>query len=245
MTIQPYDGLPIRRFTSLTPPVRAAAVVGVIALALASTFVRTWYLGAAGWLLTLAAAAWLAHIPSRKRSGASFAVVDIETTGLDRETNRIIEVSIVHTDGNGALSEPISWLVRPDDGSFGGEDIHHISKADLADAPTFNDVAHEIIASINGRALVAHNAGFDWGFLEAELDRTSGGRQSCTPVAVVCTARLAKTAGLRPLKLASVCEQLRVDGPTNAHRAADDALACARTLAPLLDRLGVADTSRF
>ena len=207
---------------------RAAAVVGVIALALASTFVRTWYLGATGWLLTLAAAAWLALIPS-----------------LDHETNRIIEVSIVHTDGNGALSEPISWLVRPDDGSFGGEDIHHISQADLADAPTFNDVAHEIIASINGRALVAHNAGFDWGFLEAELDRTSGGRQSCTPVAVVCTARLAKTAGLRPLKLASVCEQLRVDGPTNAHRAADDALACARTLAPLLDRLGVADTSRF
>jgi DNA polymerase-3 subunit epsilon len=217
-----------------------------LALVAVATFTRQWALAASAWVLVLAGAAWLAQVATAKPESLRFAVVDLETTGLEIGSNRVIEVAVVHAGGDGSIGEPRSWLIRPEDGSFGGEDIHHISEQQLADSPTFAEVGDEILASLEGRTLVAHNAAFDWGFLNAEFDRAERfADDQRRPLTYVCTARLARTAGLRPLRLAAVCEQLGVDGPENAHRAGDDALACARTLQPLLKRLGVSDLSRF
>ena len=246
MPIEPYPGLPVRRFATFATPVRAALLTAGVVLIGLATFSGVWWVAAAAWALVLVAAGWLAQVPQTRPCGLRFAFVDLETTGLERESNRVIEVAVVHTDGAGTIGEPRSWLIRPDDGTFGGEDIHHISEQELLTSPEFAEVGNEILESLAGRTLVAHNAAFDWGFLNAEFDRVPGLRQDPRrPGTYLCTARLARTAGLRPLRLASVCEQLGVAGPENAHRAGDDALACARTLEPLLQRLGVSDLSRF
>lgn len=221
----------------------ALAVAGVLALVVA-TLADNWTLTVCLWALVLIGAAYLATVTAAPRRNVALAVVDLETTGLSAGEDRVLEVAVIHTDGNGVIEGSHSWLVRPDDGAHGGEEIHHISEADLAGAPTFAEVANEVAGALSGRILVAHNAAFDAGFLAAEFGRIGGDRPLNEVAAgwdgsAMCTARLARTIGLRPLRLVAVCEQLGVDGPANAHRATDDALACARTVSPLLDRTGL------
>lgn len=232
-----YPGLPIRRVSRL--PVWASVGLGIAgaAAALGATFAADGWVVVAVWAVLLGGAWWLAQVDGGGREPMRFAVVDVETTGLDAADDRVIEISVVHADGLRTVGEPQSWLVRPDDGSFGGEAIHHISEAQLTSAPVFADVANELAQALDGRVFVAHNAAFDWAFLTAEFARLDG--VDSPESSVLCTLRLAASAELSPLRLADVCEQLGVDGPANAHRASDDAEACARLLAPLLDRLGV------
>ena len=212
------------------------AIVGAAA-ALGATFFADGWMVIAVWAMLLGATWWFAQVAGGPREPMRFAVVDVETTGLDAADDRVIEISVVHADGLGTVGEPQSWLVRPDDGSFGGEAIHHISEAQLTSAPVFAEVATELAQALDGHVFVAHNAAFDWAFLTAEFARLDG--VDSPESSVLCTLRLAASAELSPLRLADVCAQLGVDGPANAHRASDDAEACARLLKPLLDRLGV------
>lgn len=93
-----------------------------------------------------------------KRLPLPFAVVDTETTGLDATVDRVIEIAVVHADGLGSLTNTFTWRIRPDDGRHGAEHVHHISEADLVDAPTFGEILDEVTGALRGRTLVAHNA---------------------------------------------------------------------------------------
>ena len=101
-----------------------------------------------------------------------FAVIDVETTGLDPERERVLELAILRADEQG---RPIDqWVTRfHPGGPVRATHIHGITDADVAGAPRFADLAVQIGTALQGLVLVAHNAEFDLAFLQAEFARAS------------------------------------------------------------------------
>ncbi len=98
------------------------------------------------------------------------AFVDLETTGANFANDRIIEVGIVQLDRDGmrewnALVNPETAISSFITGLTGIDDTM------VADAPTFAQLAPEVLALLRGRLFVAHNARFDYGFLKREFNR--------------------------------------------------------------------------
>ncbi|HMU97302.1 MAG TPA: 3'-5' exonuclease, partial [Chitinophagales bacterium] len=98
-----------------------------------------------------------------------FAVVDIETTGGNPITERIIEIAIVTYDGQ-KIVEEYSTLVNPEQtispfiSTFTG-----ITNRMVQDAPKFAEIAEQVLSKTAGKIFVAHNAKFDYGFIKHEL----------------------------------------------------------------------------
>ncbi len=152
-----------------------------------------------------------------------FAFVDVETTGLDASTDRIIELAIVVTDGLGVMRDSWVTLVNPGTGDAGPTRIHQIESEWLLAAPDFASLTGDIASRLNHRFLVAHNTRFDVDFLEAEFER-AGQPIGHAPFPTLDTMELAEKLGL-PRKLEFACAQLGYS--YEGHNALDDALACA------------------
>ena len=159
--------------------------------------------------------------------GPGFAVIDFETTGLfPGGHDRVVELAVVHVDLDGRITGQWETLVNPAR-DLGPQHIHRIKAADIMDAPSFADIAPDLIALLSGRVIVAHNASFDTRFLVAELERLGH-----WPVfESLCTMQLAREfipgAG-RSLQDCCDAYGIALDG---AHRASVDALATAQLLA--------------
>jgi DNA polymerase-3 subunit epsilon len=106
----------------------------------------------------------------------------------------------------------------------------------VREAPYFDHIADEIHSRLAGRAFVAHNVTFDWGFVSAELLRAQGDAPS---VPRLCTVRMARrlVPGLRRRNLDELARHFGVQVHAR-HRAYGDALATARVLLRLLDEAG-------
>lgn len=133
------------------------------------------------------------------------AVVDLETTGLDRYTDEIVDVAAVLVDvaGDGSLADVQLWstAVHPRHDDLPGE---------YDPAPAFAEVADAFIDALAGRVLVLHNAGFDRYMIAAELHRA--GRPFPPMAGQLDTAQLVRrAAGVRSRKLSKVCARLGVD----------------------------------
>ena len=160
--------------------------------------------------------------------GPGFAVIDFETTWSFRGGHdRVIEVAVVHTDSHGHVTGQWETLINPRR-DLGRQDIHRVRAADVLTAPTFDQIAGELLELLDGRVLVAHNASFDTRFLLAELARL--GCKPDTELPGLCTMQLAREflpgAGR---SLADCCSAYDID-LQGAHRASVDALATARLL---------------
>lgn len=98
------------------------------------------------------------------------AVVDVETSGLVAERDRILSVAVVEIGADGSPGE--WWTTLLDPGCDPGPvHIHGLTRERLAGSPEFTDIAGELAARLAGRVMVAHNASFDWRFLTAEAAR--------------------------------------------------------------------------
>jgi DNA polymerase-3 subunit epsilon len=116
---------------------------------------------------------------------SGYAVIDFETTGfMAARHDRVIEVGLVHADEHGEIEDQWTTLVNPER-DVGPTSHHGIRAADVLEAPTFGDLAAEIVRSVRGRTLVGHNARFDVGFLENELGRA--GLRPAKALPYVCT----------------------------------------------------------
>lgn len=156
-------------------------------------------------------------------SDVGIAVVDVETTGLHPGYHhRVVEVAVVTIAPDGQRSE-WSTLINPGR-DLGPQAIHGIRGIDLIEAPTFGEIVGDLMALLDQRAIVAHNASFDQIFIEAELQRVG-----IQPPGITwhCTMQLARRLGW-PASLASCCTDLGITGAT--HCALDDARACADVL---------------
>src|SRR6476469_2661092 len=104
----------------------------------------------------------------------TFAVVDVETTGLSARTgDRICEVAVVLARG-GQIVDQVQTLVNPQMHiSRGAMAVNGITDMMVSTSPTFRQVAPALVQVLDGAVLVAHNASFDMSFISAEL-RSAG-----------------------------------------------------------------------
>ena len=176
---------------------------------------------------------------------APTAVLDFETTGLSPASgDRVCELAVYRhrPDGQGKRRTHKS-LVNPGMPMPAlAESIHHISDADLVDAPDFAAALPALDQMLSGAVIVAHNARFDTGFLMAERHRLGLGAQELGPV--ICTLDLARQYfGFSKCTLEALAIRTRVPQP-KAHRALDDARVTFAVYQRLIEgvRLGLGHT---
>lgn len=163
----------------------------------------------------------------------SWVVVDVETTGgRPWSGDRITEIAAVVV-RDGEVREVFETLVNPQRSIPPMiSALTNITWSMVKDAPVFRDVCERVLSAMSGNIFVAHNAGFDWRFVTAEVTRASGQRLSGRQL---CTVRLARKLlpHLRSRSLDHVAAYYGVNISAR-HRAAGDAIATAHVLLGLL-----------
>jgi DNA polymerase-3 subunit epsilon len=151
--------------------------------------------------------------------GHDFALVDVETTGLYPQSDRVVQIAVRQVDRHGKTQNVWHSLVDPGRDP-GPTHIHGITTEMLRGAPRFTAVAPKVAELVAGRVLVAHNASFDWGFLQAESVRCVIGLQSSHRL---CTLALARRLDLdvRDHKLGTLAAWARIQ-QLQAHSAVED-----------------------
>ena len=97
-------------------------------------------------------------------------VLDTETTGLDASQDRIIEIGCVELVNRRLTGNNYHQYINPlQDISQGAIDVHGITNEFLADKPVFSDIIYPFLDYVRGSELIIHNASFDIGFLNAEM----------------------------------------------------------------------------
>lgn len=101
-------------------------------------------------------------------------VLDTETTGLDHTRERIIEFAAVKLE-NGKIVDEFQTLINPHQHiRKSSMAVHGISQEMVADAPTEEEILPKILEFIGDYPIVAHNAIFDWSFLNEAKKRVLG-----------------------------------------------------------------------
>lgn len=159
-------------------------------------------------------------------------VLDTETTGLDvAQGHRIIEIGCVELLNRRLSGRRFHVYINPErDIDAGAIEVHGITNTFLADKPVFASVAADFDAFVEGAELIIHNAPFDIGFLDAELQRFNAGSvplaQRCAVTDTLLMAR-ARHPGQRN-NLDALCQRYAVD---NSGRELHGALLDAEILA--------------
>lgn len=169
--------------------------------------------------------------------GLEYVVVDVETTGgSSARGHRMTELAVVRVRGSGEVVGEFSTLLNPERSipPFITR-LTRITNAMARDAPLFGEVAEEVVRLLSGSVFVAHNAGFDWRFLGAELIRTRGG---CPELPQLCTVRLSRrlVPEVPSRSLDALSYYFGIENEAR-HRAYGDARATTVLLAHLLERL--------
>ena len=156
-------------------------------------------------------------------------VFDTETTGLDPAGgDRIVEIGCVEMVNRAETGRHFHAYFNPERPMpAGAEAVHGLSDIFLSDKPRFSERAHELLEFLEDAPLVAHNAGFDFGFLNYELGLCGH--------PVVCTSRMVDTLTLARSRhpgakhsLDALCTRFGVD---RSHRVKHGALLDAQLLA--------------
>lgn len=164
-------------------------------------------------------------------------VLDTETTGLDhRKGDRLIELGCIELFNRIPTGRELHHFLDPEGREVhpDAEAIHGISTASLQGKPKFRDVVDEFLTFIADDTLVIHNASFDIGFLNAELERLK--RPAILMDRVVDTLAIARRkhpAG--PNSLDALCKRYGVDNSRrDKHGAIIDSLLLAGVYVELL-----------
>lgn len=115
--------------------------------------------------------------------------LDLETTGISPQHERIIEIGLCEAVDGEVVAE---WSTLIDPGKPIApfiERLTGISSAMVSGAPAFAAIAGELQQRLAGKILVAHNARFDYGFLQSEFERLGLAFQART----LCTVKLSRS----------------------------------------------------
>ena len=164
-------------------------------------------------------------------------VLDTETTGLSADGgDRIIEIGCVELVARKLTGNDRHMYLNPERDSH--EDalkVHGISNEFLRDKPKFPAVADDLVEYLRGAELIIHNAPFDVGFLDRELERAGRPALRTFVANVVDSLVLAKqTFPGKRNSLDALCDRLEVD---NSGRTLHGALLDAQLLADVYIRL--------
>lgn len=157
-------------------------------------------------------------------------VLDTETTGLEvMQGHRIIEIGCIELCNRRITSNQFHHYLNPERTiDSGAIQVHGIDNGLLNDKPRFCDIADQFLAFINGAQLIIHNAPFDVGFLNYELEKAGRPERIEDLCAVTDTLLLARKLhpGARA-SLDALCKRYSVD---NSNREMHGALLDARLL---------------
>lgn len=156
-----------------------------------------------------------------------YAVVDIETTGGRANNHRITEIGIAKVVGNQVID---TWQTLVNPQRHIPRNITHLTGIDdemVANAPLFVEIADTLRSYLADCVFVAHNVGFDYGFIRAEYERLEQNFR----MPKLCTVREMRKAvpGLPSYSLANLTKHYGID-MTRHHRALSDAEAAAQLL---------------
>ena len=158
-------------------------------------------------------------------------VLDTETTGLEPEQgHRIIEIGCVEMVDRRLTGNNFHQYLQPDrEIDAGAIEVHGITNEFLADKPHFAELAADFIDYVRGAELIIHNAPFDIGFLNKELQLMGDEVRMADLCAVTDTLVMAKKMhpGQRN-SLDALCKRYDID---NSHRELHGALLDAEILA--------------
>ena len=163
-------------------------------------------------------------------------VLDTETTGLKFSDNhRVIEVAAIEIVDYLPTGKVFHKYVNPQrDVPESSVDIHGITEKFLENKPLFKEIADEFLEFISVDNIVAHNAPFDIGFLNFELQRCGKNTLSNKAIDTVVLAR-EKFPG-QSVSLDALCKRLSIDNTLREkHSATLDAELLARVYIELND----------
>ncbi|MBQ0710703.1 MULTISPECIES: DNA polymerase III subunit epsilon [unclassified Ochrobactrum] len=156
-------------------------------------------------------------------------VFDTETTGLERLEDRVIEIGGVELINKFPTGRTFHKFINPQGRQVHPEAlaVHGISNEQLLDKPTFAEILDEFLEFFDGAKLVAHNAMFDLGFINAELMRL--GQAEIVSERIVDTLALARRKHpMGPNSLDALCKRYGID---NSRRTLHGALLDSEILA--------------
>jgi DNA polymerase-3 subunit epsilon len=162
-----------------------------------------------------------------------FCIIDIETCGgtFEFRKGRIIEICILVHDGLQVVDK-FSTLINPECYiSTMYTNISGITNDMVVNAPKFHEVAKQIIDITENNIFIAHNVGFDYGFVQAEFKALGYKYKRDT----LCTVRLSRKLipGKASYSLGNLCQSLGIE-IEGRHRAEGDAVATAKLFDMLL-----------
>lgn len=164
---------------------------------------------------------------------SEFAIVDLETSGLEPGNARVIEIAILLVNSKGEIQEEYATLINPGNGQVGPTFIHHITEEAVLTAPTFQEVAGDILKRFESRIIVAHHAAFEDKFLAAEFKRAG---IKLPPLPALDTLWLSRESlDLPNYKMQTVLQHFGVE-EIDLHTALGDVRALNKILPTLLSQ---------
>ncbi len=138
-------------------------------------------------------------------------ILDTETTGLSPVDHRVVEIGCIELINHVATGKEYHAYINPErDMPAEAEAVHGLSSEFLSTKPLFAAIVEDFLAFIGDAPVVAHNAGFDMGFINAELKRLS--RAPLSPDRAIDTVLLArrKFPGAQA-SLDALCRRFQID----------------------------------
>ena len=168
-------------------------------------------------------------------SGAVFTAFDTETTGLNPEEEKILEIGAVSFDRLGIRAR-YNVLINPQRKILPEiTRVNGIDDAMVSGKPVFAENAGHFLDFIKGSVLIAHNAPFDLGFVNTELSRINlPPLQNETADTLKLSRDMLPDLGKYNLQFLAKYFEINV---VNAHRAEDDARVCMEVFLKLLDKI--------
>ncbi len=160
-----------------------------------------------------------------------FAIIDIETTGLNAKNEKITEIAILLHDG-GKVTESFHTLVNPEKRiPYHITQITGINDQMVSNAPKFYEIAKKVITLTEGRIIVGHNVRFDYNFLQNEFNEFDYSFKRKT----LCTVKTSRKLipGQPSYSLGKLTTNLGIQHK-DKHRALGDANATAKLFDYLL-----------
>ena len=136
-------------------------------------------------------------------------ILDTETTGLDYENDKIIEIGIVELIDNVLTQNYFHEYINPNiEVSISAQKVHGITNEFLLDKPTFNNIAQRFLDFVKNDTIIIHNANFDTNFINRELQHCGFEK---IKNAIIDTIKIAKKEFPgQTVNLDSLCRKLNI-----------------------------------
>ncbi|TBL77767.1 PolC-type DNA polymerase III [Paenibacillus thalictri] len=177
----------------------------------------------------------------------TYIIFDIETTGLSVGSNKIIEIAGVKMQGGKEIDRFATFIDPHEKIPYNIQQLTNITDEMVAGAPELEDMLPKFVEFTRDSVLVAHNARFDMGFIQANLKRM-GLPELTNPVIDTLEMSRLLFPTMKNHRLNTLTDKFKV-GLDNHHRAIDDSIALGHVLFHLIkeasEQRGIVNLSKL